>query len=436
MADIRPFCAVRPAPEAASQVAALPYDVYTREEAAAFVKDRPLSFLNIDRPETMFGPGQDMYAPEVYEAASRRYREQKTKGIYLQDEKPCFYIYEEVMDGRSQTGIVAAVAAEDYLQGSCRKHEKTFAEKEKDRICHVNALSAQTGPIFLSYHGLPEINETVMAVKETAPVCDFITEDGVGQRVWMIDDEETVRKLQAAFAALPATYIADGHHRAASAVRVACMRREAAAAAGLTEAEIRDAEFNYFLAVLFPAEELKILPYNRVAKDLRGMSASDFLELLEEKFEIRMSALRCRAEDAEELLKPHEKYEIGMYLNGRSYRIRPRQEVIDEVAGDPVRSLDVSVLQDLVLGPLLGIEDPRTDKRIRFIGGIRGLGVLVEEAERYSAENADKGPAAAFAMYPTDIQELFRVADAGLLMPPKSTWFEPKIRSGLFIHEI
>ena len=454
MADIRPFRAVRPAPGVAPEVAALPYDVYTRAEAAAAVKDRPLSFLNIDRPETMFGPDYDMYAPEVYEAAAQRYRGQKAEGIYLQDAKPCFYIYEETMDGRRQTGIAAVCAVDDYLQGICKKHENTVEEKERDRIRHVERMSAQTGPIFLSYHGSPEIDAVVQAGKETTPVYDFVSEDGIGHRVWLIDDDEKIGKLQAAFAALPATYIADGHHRAASAVRVACMRRDADAAAGVPEEEIRKAEYNYFLAVLFPEDELKILDYNRVVRDLPGMTASDFLEKLEEHFEIHMTSLSCRPKDAEELLRPREKYEIGMYVNGRSYRIRPRQELIDAVAGDPVRSLDVSLLQEYVLAPLLGIGDPRTDSRIRFVGGIRGLGVLVEDADRYSAENAAgnatagkvakafepapegfKGPAVAFAMYPTDIRELFCVADAGLLMPPKSTWFEPKLRSGLFIHE-
>ena len=448
MADIRPFRAVRPAPDLVALVAALPYDVYTREEAAAFVKGKPLSFLNIDRPETMFGPGYDMYAPEVYEAAAQRFRGQKAEGVYLQDEAPCYYIYEETMDGRTQTGIAALSSVDDYLQGVCKKHENTVEEKEQDRIRHVDALSAQTGPIFLSYHGTEEIRALVGAWKEEhAPVYDFVSDDGIGHRVWVVDQEETVAELSRLFALVPGTYIADGHHRAASAVRVALKRREAAKAAGMPEEEIRSAEFNYFLSVLFPDEELRILAYNRVVKDLKGQTASDFLEKLEEKFEIRMTSLHCRVQDAEDLLCPQEKYEMGMYLNGRSYKIRPRQELIDAVSGDPVRSLDVSVLQENVLAPLLGIGDPRTDHRIRFIGGIRGLGTLVEEVERYTAENAaegaktgvdieaEKGPAVAFAMYPTDIKELFKVAAAGLLMPPKSTWFEPKLRSGLFIHE-
>lgn len=254
MADIRPFRAFRPAAKYAADVAALPYDVYSREEAAAKVVGHPLSFLNIDRPETMFDPSQDMYADEVYEAAAARYEQQKAEGVYVQDEKPCFYIYEETMDGRRQTGVAALSSVDDYLGNICKKHENTVEEKERDRIRHVDTLSAQTGPIFLSYHGTPEISGIITAWKEKTPVYDFVSDDGIGHRVWVIDDEEAVDQLKAAFAGLDATYIADGHHRAASAVKVALKRREAAKAAGMDPATIRGAEFNYFLSVLFPDE--------------------------------------------------------------------------------------------------------------------------------------------------------------------------------------
>lgn len=439
MADIRPFRAFRPAAKYAADVAALPYDVYSREEAAAKVVGHPLSFLIIDRPETMFDPSQDMYADEVYEAAAARYEQQKAEGVYVQDEKPCFYIYEETMDGRRQTGVAALSSVDDYLGNICKKHENTVEEKERDRIRHVDTLSAQTGPIFLSYHGTPEISGIITAWKEKTPVYDFVSDDGIGHRVWVIDDEEAVDQLKAAFAGLDATYIADGHHRAASAVKVALKRREAAKAAGMDPATIRGAEFNYFLSVLFPDEELKILDYNRVVKDLNGYTPDDFLEKISEKFEVQMTSLSCHEKDAEDLMRPRQKFEMGMYLNGRSYLLRLKDDYAAQVKNDPVGSLDVSVLQNEVLNPLLGIGDPRTDKRIRFIGGIRGLGELVKDVNKFNAarteEETAKGPAVAFAMYPTDIRELFKVADAELLMPPKSTWFEPKLRSGLFIHE-
>ena len=435
MADIRPFRAVRPEKSIVGDVAALPYDVYSREEAAEAVKGRPLSFLNIDRPETMFPPDQDMYADEVYAAAGDRYQRQKAEGIYLQDEKPCFYIYEETMDGRVQTGIAALSSVDDYLNGICKKHENTVAKKEQDRIRHVDALSAQTGPIFLSYHARPAIDEAVNSWKEAHEAeNDFQGENGVRHRVWAVTDDTVISLLQKEFAALDSTYIADGHHRAASAVKVALMRREAAGTG-----YDRNAEYNYFLSVLFPDEQLKIMDYNRVVKDLNGFTVPAFLEALEENFEIGLTSLLCR-EESSGILAPSRKYEIGMYLGGRSYLLRAKPELIGKIAEDPVKSLDVSVLQEEVLSKLLGIEDPRTDSRIRFIGGIRGTGELVREAETFTkagAESgkADRGPAAAFAMYPTSITELFRVADAGLLMPPKSTWFEPKLRSGLVTYK-
>lgn len=441
MADIRPFRAVRPAADKAAEVAALPYDVYSREEAAEAVKNRPYSFLNIDRPETMFGSEHDMYADDVYKAAKERYEKQKAEGVYIKDDTDCFYIYEQTMDGRTQTGIAALSSVDDYLNGICRKHENTVAAKELDRIHHVDAMSAQTGPIFLSYHADNRINALVNAEKEKkAPVYDFISEDGIGHRVWIIADKDVVAELCRLFSEIKCTYIADGHHRAASAVKVALKRREEASAKGGYDAS---AEYNFFLSVLFPDSELRIMDYNRVVKDLNGYSVSDFLEALENIYDIECTSLLCESDsdDIDELLRPGEKYEVGMYLYGRTYKLRLKPEYASERAADPVKSLDVSVLQDEVLSKLLGIRDPRTDNRISFIGGIRGLKELVKDAEDFTKESkaegslSKKGPAAAFAMYPTDISELFNVADAGLLMPPKSTWFEPKLRSGLFIHE-
>ena len=449
MADIRPFKAVRPARDKASEVAALPYDVYSGEEAAEAVKGKPLSFLNIDRPETMFAPDHDMYADDVYEAARARYLEQKAEGVYISDDKNCYYIYEQTMDGRVQTGIAALTAVDDYLGNICKKHENTVEKKEQDRIRHVDTMSAQTGPIFLSYHSRAGINEITDAWKKSHTAeYDFESEDGIHHRVWIIDDAETVDKLSREFAELDCTYIADGHHRAASAVKVALKRREAAGAD-----YDKNAEFNYFLSVLFPDSELKIMDYNRVVKDLNGHDLDSFLEGLEEVFDVELTSLSCSAEEhtgngglpgikcGAEILKPAKKYDIGMYLNGRSYTLRVKPEYIDGIKDDPVKSLDVSVLQEEVLDKLLGIKDPRTDSRIKFVGGIRGVGELVKDADAFTAENVkngdntESGTAVAFAMYPTDISELCRVADAGMLMPPKSTWFEPKLRSGLFIHE-
>ena len=443
MADIRPFEAIRPAAELAARVAALPYDVYSREEAAEAVKGKEYSFLNIDRPETMFDKSHDMYADDVYEAAKNRYESQKKEGVYIRDEKPCYYIYELTMNGRRQTGIAALSSVDDYLNGICKKHENTVEAKERDRIHHVDSMSAQTGPIFLGYHTDAAIDKLVADWEaEHKPVYDFVSEDGIGHRVWVIDDAAKVEELKRLFSGLECTYIADGHHRAASAVKVALKRRKAAKAAGK---EDENAEYNYFLSVLFPDNQLKIMDYNRVVKDLNGHSVSDFLDKLGEIYDIELTTLNCHASletaSIDELMRPTEKYEVGMYLDGRCYRLKLKRELIESVENDPVKSLDVSVLQEKVLSELLSIADPRTDSRIKFVGGIRGLYELVRDADAFTAETKKngelekKGSAVSFAMYPTSILELFSVADAGLLMPPKSTWFEPKLRSGLFIHE-
>lgn len=427
MATILPFRAVRPDAAVASQVAALPYDVYSREEARAYVQGRPLSFLNIDRPETQFAPDHNMYAPEVYQRANEMLQKALADGVFVRERVACYYVYELTMDGRAQTGIAALSSIDDYLRGICKKHENTVEEKEQDRIRHVDCCSAQTGPIFLSYRAVDEIDALVDVVKETEALYDFTAEDGVRHRVWRIADGETLQRLEALFAAVPCTYIADGHHRAASAVKVGLRRR--AAKPDYTGQE----EFNYFLSVLFPDEQLKIMDYNRVVKDLNGLDVLSFLALLRECFTVTK---------LEGMKAPEGKGEISMYLDGAWYRLQVKPDLAAARAGSPVKSLDVALLQDEVLTPLLGIGDPRTDKRIAFVGGIRGLEELVRRVEaanqemRKTGADQEKGPAVAFAMYPTDISELLAVADAGLLMPPKSTWFEPKLRSGIFIHEI
>ena len=411
MAVVKPFICIRPAKEHAAEVAALPYDVYNRKEACAAVKGNPLSFLNIDRAETQFSDDVDIYTDCVYEKARELLDSQIADGIYVTDAGDHYYLYELTMDGRSQTGIVACCSIDDYVNGVIKKHENTREEKELDRIRHVDTVNAQTGPIFLAYRQNTALKEIVAEEKTKSALYDFVSDDGIRHRVWRIDGADRTDAIEAAFAAIPSTYIADGHHRAASAVKVGLKRRTKHP--GYTGEE----PFNYFLSVLFPDEELMILPYNRVVRDLNGMSTKQFFEKLKEKFELE--------EIGKEPYAPVQKGTFGMYLGGTWYalKILPQYR-----STDPVKGLDVSILQDHLLAPVLGIGDPRTDKRIDFIGGIRGL----KELERRVSEDME----VAFSMYPTSIEELLSVADAGLLMPPKSTWFEPKLRSGLFIHRL
>lgn len=411
MAEIRPFRCIRPSKEVASAVAALPYDVYDRKEAKEIVKKNPLSFLAVDRAETQFDDGKNPYAPEVYEQAARTLKRWQQEGILTEDESPFYYLYELVMEGRAQTGIVACASVDDYSCGVIARHENTREEKEQDRIRHVDVTNAHTGPIFLAYRSQEELNGLVALEKKKTPLYDFISEDGICHRVWKIEDPQKAEEIHRIFSGIPRVYIADGHHRAASAVKVAAMRREA------NPSWTGNEEFNYFLSVLFPDDQLMIMPYNRVVQDLNGLTREEFLKKTERYFVV--------TERGRKAFSPERKGQVGMYLDGSWYQLDARPEICTD---DPVKGLDVSILQDRILGPLLGIGDPRTDSRIRFVGGIRGL----SELERL----VDSGAAVAFSMYPTSIRELFEVADAGLLMPPKSTWFEPKLRSGLFIHAI
>lgn len=424
---VKPFAAVRPTASVADQVAALPYDVYDRAEAVAAVDGEPLSFLNIDRPETQFSADVDMYAPEVYAKARELFDARRADGTFVTEPAPCFYLYELTMNERSQTGVVACCAIDDYLENVIKKHENTLEKKELDRIRHIDALDAQTGPIFLTYRDSDAIDILVAAVKKTAPLYDFAGEDGVTHRVWRMAaaSEETACSqayagLVAAFAKVPCAYIADGHHRAASAVKVGLARREANPGYDGTE------EFNYFMSVLFPASQLSILAYNRVVRDLNGLTKDEFLDALAGEngpFEI--------IHKQESQLEPIDKGAVGMYLDREWYGLGVKPEF---ESSDPVEGLDVSILQEKVLAPILGIGDPRTHERIEFVGGIRGLRELERKVNRIDARG--DGLAVAFAMFPTSIDELLNVADAGRLMPPKSTWFEPKLRSGLFAHLI
>ncbi len=410
MALIKPFSAYRPERSIASQVAALPYDVYNRAEAKEVVADNPLSFLRIDRAETAFDDTVDTYAPCVYEKAKELLDKMIEDGQYIQDDRSMYYIYELTMDGRKQTGIVACASIDDYENGIIKKHENTRADKEIDRITHVDTCNAQTGPIFLAYRAHETIDSIVDRIKNNQPEYSFVSDDGISHQVWLIDSEKDVEAIESCFRNLSQIYIADGHHRAASAVKVGIKRRNENPDTVGTE------EYNFFLSVLFPHNQLKILPYNRVIKDLNGNSVQEFMEKLREGFVL---------EQMDAPYSPEEKCSFGMYLDGRWYKLTAKDSLKSQ---DPVEGLDVSILQDNVLGPILGIDDPRTDKRIDFVGGIRGL----KELERRVSEDMSL----AFSMYPTSIEELFDVADAGMLMPPKSTWFEPKLRSGIFIHKL
>lgn len=412
MADIRPFCAYRPKKGMEEIIAALPYDVYNRSEAKAVVMENPESFLAIDRAESQFSDDVDTYDPRVYAKAAAMIEERIVDGRFEQDQPgPFYYLYELTMDGRSQTGIVACSSIDDYMSGVIKKHENTRADKEQDRIQHVDTTGMQTGPIFLAYRQNEMMKSLIAQVKALDPVNDFTSEDGIRHRVWVASNPNQVIAIREAFEKLPALYIADGHHRCASAVKVGLKRRESQ-----PDYDGRE-EFNYFLSVIFPDEELKILDYNRVVKDLNGYSTESFIAELDKCFLVEKKG---KTE-----VRPSKKGEFGMYLEEEWYLLTIKDEY---TSNDSVDGLDVSILQKNVLQPILGIEDPKTDKRIDFVGGIRGLSELEKRCHRDCK--------VAFSMYPTSISELFAVADEGRLMPPKSTWFEPKLRSGLFLHKI
>ena len=412
MAVLKPFKAVRPKDEYASQVGALPYDVMNSEEAREMVKDKPYSFLHVDKAEVDLPQGIDIYSAEVYAKAKENLDALSENGICKQDDKPMLYIYRQIMNGREQTGIVGCTAVDDYINNVIKKHEFTRADKEADRIRHVDTLDANTGPIFLTHRENKTVSDITENWKNTHTPCyDFVSDDGVSQTVWVIDDDEVIDTLVKEFAEIDYLYIADGHHRCASAVRVGERRR------GEGEYD-KAAEFNFFLSVIFPCDQLKIMDYNRVIADLNGNTSEEFIAKMSEKFIV---------EDADASpYSPNERHTFGMYLDNKWYKVTAKAEFINE--NDPVECLDVSILQNNLITPILGIEDPRTDKRIDFVGGIRGLG----ELERRCAE----GMRLAFAMYPTSLNELMDIADAGKVMPPKSTWFEPKLLSGLFIHKL
>ena len=412
MANIRPFKAIRPNEEVAHRVAALPYDVYNRQEAKEEIDKEPLSFLKIDRAETQFSDDVDTYDDRVYEKAREILSSMIDDGTFIQDKEDYYYLYELIMDGRSQTGIVACSSIDDYDNNIIKKHENTLKEKEEDRIRHVDSCGAQTGPIFLAYKANKELKDIVEEAKKGEKIYGFKSPDDITHNVWAIKERADIEAIKAIFSSMDSLYIADGHHRTASAVRVGQMRREASPGYDGTE------EFNFFLSVLFPDDELLIQPYNRVVNNLNGNSEEEFLEKVRANFLIE--------EYGDGPFEPAEPGTFGMYLDNVWYKLKIKDGLFDE--NDPVDSLDVSILQNFLLDPILNIKDPKTDEHIDFIGGIRGL----KELERRVAKDMK----VAFSMYPTSMAELFDVSDADKLMPPKSTWFEPKLRSGLFIHKI
>jgi uncharacterized protein (DUF1015 family) len=414
MAIIRPFQAVRPHEDLADRVAALPYDVMNSDEAREMVKDNPYSFLHVDKAEIDLDPSIDHYDQRVYDKAREtlmRFIEEKT---LVREDKKGLYIYTLVMDGHPQTGLVSLASIDDYQNNVVKKHEFTRAEKEADRIRHVDVTNFHTGPIFLTYVYKEEITKIIEDYKKNHdPIYDFVAEDGVRHTAWAILEDEIIKTLVEKFSGVESLYIADGHHRAASAVRVGMMRREH------NPDYTGEEEFNYFLSVIFPSNELRIMDYNRVVKDLNGCTSEEFLRTIEKNFTVTPY-------EGEGPYRPEEKHTFGLYLDKKWYKLTAKEHIVfDE---DPLKRLDCKILQDHLLHPVLGIEDPRVDKRIDFVGGIRGL----EELERRVAKDMK----VAFSMYPTTIMDLVSISDAGMVMPPKSTWFEPKLRSGLFLHDL
>ncbi len=410
MATVRPFKGFRPLPRYAAEVAARPYDVLSSEEARAEAAGKPHSFLHVGKPEIDLPRGIDLYDDRVYRKGKENLDNLIADGILRQDPHPSLYLYAQTMGDHSQVGVVGCVSVVEYLNDTIKKHELTRKDKEDDRTRHVKVTNAHTGPIFLTYRARPAIDATVDRIRSSPAAVDFVADDGIRHMLWVIDDGKTIGDLVGSFREVPQLYVADGHHRSAAAARVG---KE------LADADPRhtgEEEYNFFLAVLFPHDQLRIMDYNRVVKDLNGISPEEFLRKLRANFEVTESSSP---------VKPAAKGEFGMYLGGRWYRLIAAPPLRSR--SDPVESLDVSILQRHVLAPVLGIDDPRTNKRVDFVGGIRGLAEL--------QRRVDAGDAAvAFSLHPTSIEELFAIADAGRVMPPKSTWFEPKLRDGLVVH--
>ncbi|OAA88398.1 DUF1015 domain-containing protein [Clostridium ljungdahlii] len=415
MATLKAFKAIRPREDAACKIAALPYDVMNSEEAREMAKDNAYSFLHIDKAEIDLDRNIDPYDKKVYEKANENLQNMINNNLLIKDNKRNLYIYRLIRNGKAQTGIVGCTSIDDYIDNKIKKHEFTRKDKEQDRINHVDTCDANTGPIFLTYRHNEKINNIVDKwTNEKKPVYDFIAEDGVTNTVWVIDDDKVIDTICQLFNNIDSLYIADGHHRTASAVKVGIKRRKE------NPGYKGDEEFNFFLSVLFPDSELSIMDYNRVVKDLNGLTRDEYMNKISEKFNVQEY-------EGKDPYRPSKKRTYGMYLDGKWYEIEAKEGTYDPC--DVVEKLDASVLQNNLLNPILGIDDPRTNPRIDFVGGIRGLNELEKRVDK-------EGEGVAFSMYPTTLDDLMGIADAGKVMPPKSTWFEPKLRSGLFIHEL
>lgn len=414
MAILKPFKAFRATPELAHRVAALPYDVMNSQEAREIVKNNPYSFLHVDKAEVDLPENIDIHDEKVYEKAKENLDKMINDGTFIQDTQDSLYIYKQIMNDRTQVGLVGTTSIDDYLNDIIKKHEFTRADKELDRINHVDYTNANTGPIFLTYRNKDDINEIISKwMNENTPIYDFKSDDNIIHIIWRIDNDEKIKELVSLFGSVDYLYIADGHHRTASAVKVGLRRRNQFPDYDGSE------EFNFFLSVLFPDKDLHIMDYNRVVRDLNEYSKAEFIELLKENFEVEEYL-------GEGQYKPKENHTFGMFLDNKWFVLKTKDGVFDK--DSPVDRLDVTILQKNILSPLLGIEDPRIDDRIDFVGGIRGLAELEERVLN--------GMRVAFSMYPTSIEDLMAIADSGEVMPPKSTWFEPKLRSGLFVHSL
>lgn len=407
MVTIHPFKALRPAAELAKQVASRPYDVLNSKEAKVEARGNSASFLHITKSEIDLPDTTDIHAQQVYDKAKENLEAFISRKILFRESKPCYYIYQLLMNGRSQTGLVCGSSVDDYENGLIKKHEFTRPEKEKDRINHIKKTGAQTGNVFLAYRNVAEIDALINKWKEKSPVYDFTADDDIRHTIWIVNDDDTIEKISSLFKEkVPCTYIADGHHRAASAAKVR-------AALGSDAQEGAD----HFLTTLFPSNQLQIMDYNRLVTDLNGLNEADLLSATRNKFSVQK---------ADKAFSPANLHEFGMYLNGQWYRLMANE---GSYSNDPIGILDITILQDNLLDPVLNIKDQRTDKRIDFVGGIRGLGEL--------EKRVDSGEMAlAFSLHPVSIQQLFDIADSGNVMPPKSTWFEPKLRDGLLTHLI
>lgn len=412
MAIIKPFEAVRPQPEYAAEVSSLPYDVMNTAEARQMAEKNEKSFLHVSRAEIDFPEGTDEHSQEVYDRARDNFYKFMADGTLFQEAYASLYIYQQNMQGRTQTGLVACSSIEDYFNDVIKKHELTRPEKEEDRIRHMETLQAHVGPIFLTYPKNNEVDEIILSVTDNEePVYNILTKDGVRHAVWLILDKDKTDRLVSIFEnKIPFTYIADGHHRTASAAKVGLKMKEQNPNHDGTE------DYNFFLSVLFPDDQLQIMDYNRLVKDLNGLSDEEFLEKISSKLKVQSSKL--------ETAKPTSLHQFGMYLNGAWYTLEAKPEIIKQ---DPIGILDVTILDENILNPLLGIKDVRTDKRIDFVGGIRGLKALQQRVDSGEMK-------VAFALYPVSLKQLMDIADSGKIMPPKSTWFEPKLRDGLFSH--